>query len=140
MVGNPSLWDMTFRPLLGGLVASVWLACQAPSAPTTMTLDHLHPSLAQTVESMAYDTVDIAQARQSELNDVALWVADMLADSGQVDLTFICTHNSRRSHLAQSGFSIVSSCGTRGRACNKEKRRRSIQSIGVYISKRGNLV
>ena len=38
-----------------------------------MTLDHLHPSLAQTVESMADDTVDIAQARQSELNDVALW-------------------------------------------------------------------
>ena len=27
---------------------------------------------------MAADTVDIAQARQSELNDVALW-ADMLA-------------------------------------------------------------
>ena len=46
-------------------MASVWLACQAPSAPTTMTLDHLHPSLAQTVESMADDTVDIAQARQS---------------------------------------------------------------------------
>ena len=62
---------MTFRPLMGCLVASVWLACQAPSAPTTMTLDHLHPSLAQTVESMADDTVDIAQARQSELNDVA---------------------------------------------------------------------
>ena len=82
---------MTFRPLMGGLVASVWLACQAPFAQKTMTLDHLHPSLAQTVESMADDTVDIAQARQSELNDVALWVADMLVDSGHVDLTFICT-------------------------------------------------
>ena len=129
MAGNPSLWGMTFRPLMGGLVASVWLACQAPSAPTTMTLDRLHPSLAQTVESMADDTVDIAQARQSELNDVALWVANMLADSGHVDLTFICTHNSRRSHLAQvwaqvgaevSGLQGVRtfSGGTEATACN----------------------
>ena len=120
---------MTFRPLMGGLVASMWLACQAPSAPTTMTLDRLHPSLAQTVESMADDTVDIAQVRQSELNELALWVADMLVDSGHVDLTFICTHNSRRSHLAQvwsqvgaevSGLQGVRtySGGTEATACN----------------------
>ena len=120
---------MTFRPLMGGLVASLWLACQAPSTQTTMTLDRLHPFLAQTVESMADDTVDIAQARQSELNEVALWVADMLIDSGHVDLTFICTHNSRRSHLAQvwaqvsaevSGLGGVRtySGGTEATACN----------------------
>ena len=120
---------MTFRPLMGGLVASMWLACQAPSTQTTMTLDRLHPSLAQTVESMTDDTVSISQARKSELNDLALWVADMLADSGQVYLTFICTHNSRRSHLAQvwaqvgaevSGLQGVRtySGGTEATACN----------------------
>ena len=120
---------MTFRPLMGGLVASMWLACQAPSAPTTMTLDRLHPSLAQTVESMADDTVDIAQVRQSELNEVALWVADMLIDSGHVNLTFICTHNSRRSHLAQVWAQVGAevagvpgvrtfSGGTEATACN----------------------
>ena len=120
---------MTFRPLMGSLVASMALACQAPSTQTTMTLHHLHPSLAQTVESMADDTVDITQVRRSELNDVALWVADMLTDSGQVDLTFICTHNSRRSHLAQvwaqvgaevAGVAGVRtfSGGTEATACN----------------------
>ena len=118
---------MTFRPLMGGLAASVWLACQAPAAPTTMTLEHLHPSLAHTVESMAYDTVDIAQARQSELNDVALWVADMLVDSGHVDLTFICTHNSRRAIWRRFGrrwgkFQGCPACahsgGTEATACN----------------------
>ena len=110
-------------------MASMWLACQAPSAPTTMTLDRLHPSLAQTVESMADDTVDIAQVRQSQLNDVAQWVADMLVDSGHVDLTFICTHNSRRSHLAQVWAQVGAevagvpgvrtfSGGTEATACN----------------------
>ena len=129
MFGNPSLWDMIFRTLLGGLVACMWFACQSPSTQTTLTLNRLHPSLAQTVEAMADDTVDIAQARQSELNEVTLWVADMLVDSGQVDLTFICTHNSRRSHLAQvwaqvgaevSGLHGVRtfSGGTEATACN----------------------
>lgn len=120
---------MTIRTLVGGLVASMSLACQAPSAPTTMTLDHLHPSLAQTVASMADDTLDIAQGRQSEINDLALWVADMLVDSGHVDLTFICTHNSRRSHLAQVWAQVGAevfglqgvrtfSGGTEATACN----------------------
>ena len=53
----------------------------------------------------------------------------MLVDSGHVDLTFICTHNSRRSHLAQvwaqvgaevSGLQGVRtfSGGTEATACN----------------------
>lgn len=129
MVGKPSLWDMICRTLLGGLVACMWFACQPPSVPTTMTFDHLHPQLAQTATSMAADTVDIDRTRQSELNDLAGWVAEMLVDSGQIDLTFICTHNSRRSHLAQvwaqvgaeaSGLQGVRtfSGGTEATACN----------------------
>ena len=90
-----------------------------------MTLDRLHPSLAQTVESMADDTVDIAQVRQSELNEVALWVADMLVDSGHVDLTFICTHNSRRSHLAQVWAQVGAKFqGCRAYAHSAEARKR----------------
>ena len=81
-------------------MACTLLACQPSGAPTTMNADNLHPQLAQAVVSMVVDTVDIEQTRQSELNALAQWVAEELVDSGQVDLTFICTHNSRRSQPA----------------------------------------
>ena len=110
-------------------MACTLLACQPSGAPTTMNADNLHAQLAQAVVSMVVDTVDIEQTRQSELNALAQWVADELVDSGQVALTFICTHNSRRSHLAQIWAQVGAevsalpgvhtfSGGTEATACN----------------------
>jgi arsenate reductase len=42
-----------------------------------------------------------SSARQKTLSDVAGYIRQELDKSGSVKLNFICTHNSRRSHLAQ---------------------------------------
>lgn len=39
--------------------------------------------------------------RQRELTKIALYVRTQLDANGTADLTFICTHNSRRSHMSQ---------------------------------------
>jgi protein-tyrosine-phosphatase len=43
----------------------------------------------------------IPEERKELLEELARYVADRLASSGNANLVFICTHNSRRSHLAQ---------------------------------------
>ncbi len=43
----------------------------------------------------------IEPARQAELREVAAFVTGRTRKGQTVELTFICTHNSRRSHLAQ---------------------------------------
>jgi arsenate reductase (thioredoxin) len=46
-----------------------------------------------------FDT--IASDRKVELKEVADFISEKLKGNGSVKLNFICTHNSRRSHLAQ---------------------------------------
>jgi len=43
----------------------------------------------------------ITTDRKALLDELSIYVAGKLRSSKQVDLLFICTHNSRRSHLAQ---------------------------------------
>jgi arsenate reductase len=43
----------------------------------------------------------IPAARQAQLTDLRRSVDDLLRDRGTARVTFICTHNSRRSHLCQ---------------------------------------
>jgi protein-tyrosine-phosphatase len=47
------------------------------------------------------DFDNISEARRRELNKVAEYISDQLSETGISKLTFICTHNSRRSHMAQ---------------------------------------
>lgn len=88
----------TFR--LGFLVLAATLAvssCQSPSPSNAM----LNPTLSDLASALMLDTTEVPASRQTELNALASWTAQSLEEKGSADLIFICTHNSRRSHLAQ---------------------------------------
>lgn len=58
-----------------------------------------YPQLSAFIEALESPQPDTE--RREALDDLAAWIRTGLETGGQVSLTFICTHNSRRSHLAQ---------------------------------------
>lgn len=108
------------------VLALLGLSC---NSPVQMNTTLLHASLAETVSTLLLDTANIVPERKLELDRMATWVSSELAQSHSAKLTFICTHNSRRSHMAQvwaqvgaaiSGLEGVQtfSGGTETTACN----------------------
>jgi len=73
------------------------LACPSSPAVETNVLQTVRPMIARVTKQ--FDR--IPPDRQSELREIALYVKSKLAASEVPQLTFICTHNSRRSQLAQ---------------------------------------
>jgi arsenate reductase len=61
----------------------------------------LLPAVAQYAEQRIGEFDQISEERQSELKTLAAYVRDKVEAGEPVKLTFICTHNSRRSHLSQ---------------------------------------
>ncbi|MFQ3577129.1 MAG: protein-tyrosine-phosphatase [Cytophagales bacterium] len=72
----------------------------------------------------------ISDERKAELEKISVWMAERIASGKNIDITVICTHNSRRSHFGQAwlqaashyyGVSKVStfSGGTEATAFNK---------------------
>jgi len=61
----------------------------------------LNPSLQTYVKTRAPEFNGINDKRKKQLDEVADFVRDHVKADQPVRLTFICTHNSRRSHLAQ---------------------------------------
>ncbi|PHQ33961.1 arsenate-mycothiol transferase ArsC [Rhodopirellula bahusiensis] len=61
----------------------------------------LFPTLETFVQNRRGEADQISEDRKDELKQLAGYVRDELQKSDPVQLTFICTHNSRRSHLAQ---------------------------------------
>ncbi|EMR03641.1 low molecular weight phosphatase family protein [Cesiribacter andamanensis] len=61
----------------------------------------LTPSLASCVQELEQEFSQIPAARQQLLKQLAHWVRQKQAQGRPALLNFICTHNSRRSHLAQ---------------------------------------
>lgn len=61
----------------------------------------LYPALSEFVEQRRADSAQISEERKDELKQLAGYVRDEIQKSRPVQLTFICTHNSRRSHLTQ---------------------------------------
>lgn len=61
----------------------------------------LLPGLAAYVDDLRTDSVAIPEGRGRELERLARFVRSRLAAGGPAKLVFICTHNSRRSHIAQ---------------------------------------
>jgi protein-tyrosine-phosphatase len=72
-------------------------ACPASRAAETNVLQTVRPMISQVIREFA----QIPPDRQAELRKVALYVKSKLGAKETPQLTFICTHNSRRSHLAQ---------------------------------------
>lgn len=61
----------------------------------------MHPELTSYIQSLENEASDITRERKSKLTKLADYIRTK-KDSGQpARLTFICTHNSRRSHLCQ---------------------------------------
>lgn len=70
------------------------------SSPTDSEVNASLQNTLNQLESLATNLPDqIDATRLQELNAVAQWIVDQPAD--RVYLTFICTHNSRRSHMGQ---------------------------------------
>lgn len=56
----------------------------------------------------ALDTAEISEERQAILNPIANFITDELKAHQKINLNFICTHNSRRSHLSQVWAQTIS--------------------------------
>lgn len=67
----------------------------------TMKDQKLLARLGETVARLAQDFSVIDTERRQTLADFARVIEDSLLDKGAIDLNFICTHNSRRSHISQ---------------------------------------
>ncbi len=64
-------------------------------------IHNLLPSLPPLVTRLMAGIAAIDPARRAALDELAAITVRQLATRRKTDLTFICTHNSRRSHLAQ---------------------------------------
>ncbi len=64
-------------------------------------MSSLDPQVRQFLEQRAEEFAQIPAARRSELEELASYIQRCQAEDRTARLVFICTHNSRRSHLAQ---------------------------------------
>jgi len=105
--------------------------------------------LLPTLRSLAadLDALPLSPTRHGLLSDVARAVVEDLRDRGASTLTFICTHNSCRSHLAQvlcataavhHGLVRIVCCsgGTEATACN-ERTVAALQWAGFPVTRAG---
>ncbi|MBX3748388.1 MAG: protein-tyrosine-phosphatase [Verrucomicrobiae bacterium] len=86
----------TVAPLL---LAWLALACSPDNAVRPGA--HLLPELRDYVESLAGELDQVPPERRAVLDEVASDMLARLRAGHLADLTFICTHNSRRSHLSE---------------------------------------
>ena len=60
-----------------------------------------YPALQKYVESVLPQVDSIPPGRQELLHTLAEYIADQSSHNKRIQLNFICTHNSRRSHISQ---------------------------------------
>ncbi|MCH2199470.1 MAG: protein-tyrosine-phosphatase [Flavobacteriales bacterium] len=73
-------------------------------SPTTTNEDKkmkLFPQIEERISSLIAEQDQIEETRKDELQELADFISEKRQNNEPVDLTFICTHNSRRSHLSQ---------------------------------------
>ena len=61
----------------------------------------MYEKLTQTSESLIKDSVLISEEGKDLLDELSIYIREKLISAKEVNLVFICTHNSRRSHMAQ---------------------------------------
>ena len=71
------------------------------SSGSLMASDKLNSKVETYVTARVAEFGEIPAERQAALQEVADYVTKRLADGGTARLTFVCTHNSRRSHFSQ---------------------------------------
>jgi arsenate reductase len=70
----------------------------------------LYPALLKYLNDRATEFDTIPGDRRTALDRVADYIRERLSRSEPANLTFICTHNSRRSHLAQIWAQVAAEC------------------------------
>lgn len=106
--------------------------------------DRLYPKLAEFVIERTSEFAQIPESRRAELDEVAEYIRQKIDSSEPAKLTFICTHNSRRSHLSQIWAMVAAdvydlrgvetfSGGTEATAMNPRVVQ-SLQRMGFVIS------
>lgn len=86
---------MRFRT---GLFSFIFLMIHQPTGASEVDL---LPTLDHYLDARSAEFDQISESRKAELELLADYISQRLSADQTVALTFICTHNSRRSHLAQ---------------------------------------
>ena len=68
----------------------------------------MYPNVEDYVSKLSADFDAISEVRKSKLLQVSSYIKNKLEAGQTAKLTFICTHNSRRSHLAQIWTTVAS--------------------------------
>ncbi|MEM1329887.1 MAG: protein-tyrosine-phosphatase [Planctomycetota bacterium] len=76
---------------------------------TSMKTSHLLPQIGAFLESRAAEFDQISPERRTRLEKISAYVRDQRAQGNPVQLVFVCTHNSRRSHMSQLWAAAASS-------------------------------
>lgn len=99
------LLPLIFSPLLwacGSSTAEAPAQSASPSvAESSSARATLQPEVMAYAEKAIAEFEQIPEARQQALKKIALYVRSQQAAGQAARLTFICTHNSRRSHISQ---------------------------------------
>jgi arsenate reductase len=74
---------------------------------TQIQTNHLRPEVLDFVEKRVSEFEKIPEARKNQLKKLTAYLRSQTAMSRPIKLTFICTHNSRRSHLSQVWAAIA---------------------------------
>jgi hypothetical protein len=89
------------KTLLGCLLLLSGLAAGCSNSRSSREPAALLPPLRAYVEAVTAELALVPPERQEVLRDIAAVMTEELRAGGDARVTFICTHNSRRSHLSQ---------------------------------------
>src|SRR4051812_42904205 len=86
---------------LGGLAALLCAGCSTAPPPRSNANAHLLPGLRPYVRQVVHDLPMVSAERRLVLDEIATNIPAQLEAGKPAQLTFICPHNSRRSHMSQ---------------------------------------
>jgi len=130
------------------LFAFIFVNERALIAEQTSRYEAQETTLVTYLKSLNETQQAISEERQQLLQGAALEIRKAIADRGSVDLIFVCTHNSRRSQLAQIWAALAAeqfglksvccfSCGTEATACNA-RTIAALERAGLRFTKTGD--
>jgi len=87
-------------------LASLWACAVGSAAEESRSVD-LSPDLRKYVDQRGDEFDQIPRDRREQLEKIADYVKGQVKSAQPIKLTFICTHNSRRSHMSQIWAAIA---------------------------------
>lgn len=75
-----------------------------------MTNNFLHPNLQAYIATLESEFVKIPEARQVQLLKLSAYIRKKRDAAQPIQITVICTHNSRRSHMGQIWLQVAAAC------------------------------